>query len=168
MIERWTMAIVILGVASCAQEGATEGAATTAEPAEPAAGAEQPAGPPQPWEDMTFEERKDHMKLAVLPAMENRFQEFDPDAYADFGCESCHGEDPEGDDFAMPNSDLPVLPSPESSEWTEMTSEPSSVVHFMMEDVVPDMATLLGEPTFDPETGEGFGCLDCHTTEDPD
>ncbi|MFW6050456.1 MAG: hypothetical protein ACODAU_04735 [Myxococcota bacterium] len=163
MIARWTAALVIAAAAGCADE-------PEAAPApEASAGAEQPAppsGPPAPWSEMTFEQRKEHMKLAVLPAMEAQFYAFDADTYADFGCPTCHGADPEAHEFEMPSPDLPRLPSPESTEFEEMMAEPNAVVSFMQSGVVPTMADLLGTEPFDPDTGEGFGCFGCHTMEE--
>jgi hypothetical protein len=34
---------------------------------------------------------------------------------------------------------------------------------FMSGEVVPQMTELLGAEPFDSSTGEGFGCLSCHT-----
>jgi hypothetical protein len=37
------------------------------------------------------------------------------------------------------------------------------IFEFMMKQVKPQMAQLLGEAEFDPKTQTGFGCLECHT-----
>jgi hypothetical protein len=34
---------------------------------------------------------------------------------------------------------------------------------FMLKQVSPTTASLLGKAPFDPKTGEGFGCHGCHT-----
>jgi hypothetical protein len=35
---------------------------------------------------------------------------------------------------------------------------------FMMKQVSPTTAALLGEQPFDMKTGQGFGCHNCHTS----
>jgi hypothetical protein len=37
------------------------------------------------------------------------------------------------------------------------------MVAFMGKKVVPTIANLLGEEPFDPKTGKGLGCFECHT-----
>jgi hypothetical protein len=157
-IARWTLGLGVVAIAGCADEP------TTVIPAEGTVGAEQIAGPPKPFGEMSVQEQKDYMMELVMPIMQGHFQAFDDDMYAEFGCPTCHGPEPDERDFKMPDAALPSLPAPDTAEWDEMMQEPSSLVLFMQNDVVPTMAALLGKPAFDPATGEGFGCLDCHTT----
>lgn len=164
MLRGWTVALIVVGLAGCGEEATTAGA----EPGTAGAEAPEPSGPPKPWEMMNFEERKAYMKDQVLPTMEAHFQAFDAEHYADFTCASCHGGDAEERNFEMPSPDLPALPSPQTSEWEEMVEEPSGVVAFMMNEVVPTMSEMLGEPQYNPETGEGFGCFECHTMSAPE
>jgi hypothetical protein len=41
-------------------------------------------------------------------------------------------------------------------------AEKPAIMKFMGEQVVPAMATAMGEPPFDPATHKGFGCGGCH------
>jgi hypothetical protein len=58
----------------------------------------------------------------------------------------------------MPSSSLPKLPT----ELTPVFEKAPEVAKFMAEQVVPQMAKLLGEQPYNPETHQGFGCFDCH------
>ena len=64
--------------------------------------------------------------------------------------------------FKMPSADLPKLDaSPDG--FKKLAAKHPKVFDFMMKQVEPQMAQLLGEPAYDPATGKGFGCFDCHT-----
>jgi hypothetical protein len=156
-MRAWTFAILCLGLLACADR-------TTVDPTDPTVGAEALPGPPKPFDQMTQDEQKAYMMNTVLPVMRARFQAFDAEYYADFGCPTCHGPEPKERGFAMPEPALPSLPAPDSAEWNEMMGRGKSVVRFMAEDVVPAMAALLGKPAYDPAIGEGFGCFGCHTS----
>jgi hypothetical protein len=73
---------------------------------------------------------------------------------------TCHGPDAKKGEFEMPNPKLPKLDPKDNFKAHKKEAE---VVKFMMERVVPEMATLLGEEPYDPAKQEGFGCFDCHT-----
>jgi hypothetical protein len=120
--------------------------------------------PEQPWAEMDFDEREFYMIGKVLPIAEEVFRGFDAHAFAEFGCESCHGEDGEARDFAMPPPDLPTVPAPGTDEFAQMEKDQPRMVRFMRRKVTPTTATILGFDEFDPETGEGFGCNGCHPT----
>ena len=47
--------------------------------------------PGVPWQSLTDAERFVRMQTQVMPRMKTMFQAFDPDAYADFSCKTCHG-----------------------------------------------------------------------------
>ena len=112
------------------------------------------------WVDMDFDERKAYMNSTVLPTMKTKFQEYDAEAYANFNCATCHGGGAQDGTFAMPTADLPVL------EFANVPTPGDGGVNDFMYDVcAPEMVTLLGYEPFDPNTGEGFGCLQCHTGE---
>jgi hypothetical protein len=136
-------------------------------------GAETPAGgggeggggeavveaPAKPWTDMNHEERLQLMKTKVLPAMKAKFQAFNAEEFADFGCDTCHGSGVKQGKFDMPNPELPTLtmelvqnPDAEHKPW----------VDFMAQEVKPGMATLLGLPEWTPENPAGLGCATCH------
>lgn len=108
------------------------------------------------FDEMTAPERMQHMKTVVAPHMAKVFQEADAEKYAKFGCSGCHGPGAKEGNFEMPNAALPPLNKEEMDAHPEATK-------FMAERVVPEMAKLLGEEPYNPETHEGFGCFDCHT-----
>jgi hypothetical protein len=37
------------------------------------------------------------------------------------------------------------------------------IMDFMVKQVVPTVAQLVGEQPYDPKTQKGFGCFECHT-----
>jgi hypothetical protein len=120
--------------------------------------------PEEPWETMDADEREFYMIGKVLPITKEIFQAFDGHAFEDFGCESCHGQDGEARDFAMPPPDLPPVPAPDTEAFAQMRHDQPRMVHFMSTRVTPTTATLLGFEPFDGETGEGFSCNGCHPT----
>jgi hypothetical protein len=102
------------------------------------------------------------MKQAVLPKMGGLFHDFDSKRFAEPKCVLCHGAGAKAGTFKMPNPDLPKLPtSPE--ELKKLHDKKPQIVDFMVQQVEPTMAGLVGEPVFDPKTGQGFGCFECHT-----
>ncbi len=118
---------------------------------------EQPQPGQVDFDAMTKSQKKKYMKEVVKPRMQEVLKEFDAEKFADVDCTTCHGESVFVNDFSMPSDDLPKLgPIPEVAEeyprWTE----------FMKSRVVPEMATLLGEKPYDPQTKTGFGCGECH------
>jgi hypothetical protein len=116
--------------------------------------------PPEPWADMTREEREYYMVAAVLPIAAEDFRAYDAERFANLTCASCHGDDGQERGYEMPSRYLPRLPAPGSSEWAAMAERPA--YRFMAEVVTPTVRTQLGMPEYDPATGEGFGCFSCH------
>jgi hypothetical protein len=132
------------------------GGARTEEPA-----AEVPS-PPAPWEAMSRDEKRAWMFSEVEPRMDALFTGHDEARYADFGCESCHGPEPEARAFAMPSPALPALYPTGTPEQRQMVREYPRMVRFMFNEVLPTAQTLLGAPDYDEATGEGFSCYACH------
>ncbi|TNF32537.1 MAG: hypothetical protein EP329_09780 [Deltaproteobacteria bacterium] len=119
-------------------------------------------GPPKPWHAMEMSEKGQYMKDVVLPTMKRIFQQHDPQNYADFGCDTCHGLDARERHFEMPNPGLYALYPPGSPQQQQMVAEKKATLAFMVNEVIPTMQQLLGEEPFDPMTKKGFGCAECH------
>ncbi len=116
------------------------------------------------WSDMSHDERKEYMHDVVAPHMKKLFQEFDSVQFREVKCMFCHGDGAKNQSFKMPNPKLPKLPnSPDG--WKALNAKKGKIMKFMSSTVKPEMAKLLGMPPFDPKTGKGFGCMDCHTSE---
>lgn len=110
------------------------------------------------FDDMTPEQKGQFMAEVVMPEMQRLFQEHDAEEYANFSCATCHGENAHEVGFRMPNGLAPLDPAhiPEIFQ----SQHPGAI--FMTQRVWPRMAELLGEPLFNPETHEGFSCMNCH------
>jgi len=131
--------------------------APTAEPTTMDADAGLP--PPAPaWKDMDKAQRAEFMKNHVVPTMGPLFKEFDPKHFPEMTCVTCHGPGAKEGKFVMPNPKLPKI-----TNFEAVQKKNPKAVKFMSEKVVPEMATLLGEQPFDPQTQQGFGCMRCHT-----
>jgi hypothetical protein len=135
-----------------------------AAPAPMAEAAPAPSAPAAPaWKDMTKEQRIEYMKTAVLPKMKPEFIGYNAKRYAEMSCVTCHGEGAKNGSFKMPNAKLPKVPATMDGFKKLMAAKPKAA-EFMAKTVVPEMAKLLGQDPFDPATGKGFGCHNCHTT----
>lgn len=100
------------------------------------------------------------MKNVVMPRMGELFRSANAQRYADMNCGTCHGSGARSGNFRMPSPDLPKLDPTDG--FAAHQHEAPEVTRFMMEQVVPRMAELLGEAPYDPAKGAGFGCFDCH------
>ena len=139
----------------------------TSAPPEPTAAptttAQTPPEPPKKtWKDMNLDERKKFMATEVMPAMSKTFQEFDAKEFAKFECVTCHGDAGKGDKatFKMPNPKLPTLDPKDN--FKKHQAKHQKDLDFMMQKVTPQMQQLLGAQPFDPASGQGFGCGNCH------
>ena len=112
------------------------------------------------WADMDGEQRAQFMQETVMPEMTAMFQELDGERYAELTCATCHGDNAQEVSFAMPNGVAPLDPTQIPAMFE--SDDPMAVL--MTQRVWPRMAEMLGEPQFNPETGEGFSCLNCHAT----
>jgi hypothetical protein len=102
------------------------------------------------------------MKAGVLPKMKQVFQDYDGTKYADFKCDTCHGAGAKDGSFTMPNPGLPKLPGT-MPDFKKYAAKHAKMVDFMSNKVEPAMAGLVGEAPMDMKTGQGFGCMECHT-----
>jgi len=129
---------------------------------EPSAGSSDEPSHGTPWKDKSREQRMDWMGLAVFPKMRSRFIEHDSKEYSSFDCQTCHGKDMELVDFKMPNQ-LFSLPKDKTIDWAK--DYDAEMAQFMVDVVVPEMASLLDMAPYDADTGKGFGCFGCHPAE---
>ena len=58
---------------------------------------------------MTLEQRKVHMRTAVLPQAAAIFRDWRPDRYGEVDCTLCHGRRAKRGHFKMPTDHLPRL-----------------------------------------------------------
>lgn len=151
--------LILLVTAGC---GASPEPATTTSGTAPGTGEPGPAGPPEPWVEMDFDERRRYMGEHVLPAMTELFEEYDPGEFSAFSCDTCHGDDMRERMFAMPSPSLPALYPTGHPQQRAMVEEHPEMVRFMFNRVVPRMQQLLGAQPFDETTGTGFTCFACH------
>ena len=133
-------------------------AGATEAPAPDEAPSADAGAPSVHFDDLSEDEKKQYMKNVVLPKMKELFVSVDAKHYGNMNCVNCHGASAKKGEFEMPNKDLPKL-----DPTGNFKKHDPAVVKFMAEQVVPQMAALLGEPQYDPKTQEGFGCFDCHT-----
>jgi cytochrome c553 len=113
-----------------------------------------------PFETLTsMEDKAARMKTVVKPQMAKVFQAHDASHYGDFSCATCHGPkmSPKPKDF-LPKLDL----TPDG--FKKMMADKPDMVKFMHEQVVPAMATAMGDKPYDPATKQGFGCTGCHAS----
>lgn len=106
---------------------------------------------------MNREQRLEFMGTTVQPAMDKLFKEYDPVGFKVFKCQTCHGQDMRAVDYRLPNG-LYALPETDTLEASKDYDE--RMTQFMMEQVTPKMAELLGT-----EPGKAFGCFSCHEKE---
>lgn len=109
------------------------------------------------FDKLSAQGKRDFMKKKVVPPMRTAFQKFDPKKFKKFGCKTCHGKDPKGKKYKMPNDELPKL------DWAALKKGKDKKIHEFMEKFVrPEMAKILGEPEYSKDNPDGFSCLGCH------
>jgi hypothetical protein len=135
-----------------------------ATPSAPAASAASAATQPGPgdWDKWTHEQKLAWMKAGVMPKMHDLFAGFDGSRYGAMTCKTCHGAGATDGKFTMPNADLPKL-DPSPAGFADLAKTKAKTFDFMMKQVVPTMASLVGEQPYDMKTNSGFGCFECHT-----
>ena len=163
----WLGALLLLACGGGAGEG------ETTEPTETAgtAGSEEAVAPEgerewPAWADMDDEMRGQYMAEVVVPRMNEMFAEASQttdELPSSVQCTTCHGENAREVGFHMPNTLHPLNPAEIPAMFESEDPETQAVAQFMVE-VEHSMADMLGESPYDPETGEGFGCMGCHAT----
>ena len=109
------------------------------------------------WADMNVDERKMHMGTVVWPHMKEKFIAANAEQYADFKCQTCHGDDMTEVGFKMPNA---LTPLPVTDTFKAAMDMDPEIAKFMGEVVVPTMAADLN---MEAGSGEGqIGCFSCH------
>ena len=180
-------ALIAAAMAACGPQqpaASPEGAAAEAPPAEASTSPDAPAAPGDGARDaevhfdqMSHEEKLTFMGTVVMPRMKPLFAAHEEHDHAEgekqtagkgeheehgFGCASCHGETMRDVGYKMPNT-LVALPAENTVQAAMEMNEEST--KFMLEQVVPTMAELLGEKAAEGGVGEGFGCFNCHQKE---
>ena len=154
------------GSAAASAAPATSAPPVETPPAAASAAVETPPAVTQPgpgdWDKWSHDQKLAWMKEGVMPKMKQVFQDFDGTKYADVRCTLCHGAGAKDGSFKMPNPDLPKLPGTMAG-FKPYAAKHKKMFEFMAKQVVPTMASLLGEPPHDMKTNTGFGCMECHT-----
>jgi hypothetical protein len=105
------------------------------------------------------------MTWVVHPNMARLFQRFAKTESPELTCRTCHGADAEQVQYKMPHG-LPAL-DPTRLPDPAGAGREARIAKFMIEEVTPQMAELLGVALYDPRTGRGFGCFGCHPRQPP-
>jgi hypothetical protein len=143
---------------SPAPEASASAAPAAAAPAADASApsAEIAAAGGETWSDTWPKDKQlAFMKKNVAPRLGKVFKAHDAAHYADFSCKTCHGPA-----YKNPHEFLPKL-AMKDGKLLAFADKPD-VSKFMAESVVPEMASAMGEPMYDPKTQKGFGCGGCH------
>jgi hypothetical protein len=147
-------------IAACGGGGEAIPAPATPSGRPPGAGVYQPG--PGEWARWTHDDKLAWMKKTVSPKMHDLFVAVDTPRYGDMSCKTCHGEGAIEGSFTMPNPELPKLdPSPAGFEKLSKTNP--KMFEFMVKQVEPTLASLIGEKPYDEKTKLGFNCFRCHT-----
>jgi hypothetical protein len=128
----------------------TEAPADGGQAADPEATTE-PGAPDVAWDDKTFQQRMEHMGLVVFPSMKEAFQGYDADRFADFKCQTCHGDDMKDVKYEMPNAATPLDPADPVADGNGIDE---AMTKFMLESVLPKMKEHLA--------GHDVTCNTCH------
>ena len=115
-----------------------------------------------PWEEMSHEDQGAWMAQEVMPRLGPMFEQYDPERYAGFTCQGCHGASAQERGFEMPNPDIMALHPTGTPEQQQMVQDHPEMVRFMFTKVLPTMQTLLGASPYDEATQTGFSCYACH------
>jgi hypothetical protein len=115
------------------------------------------------WPTLSWEDRHERMTFTVLPNMGQTWQEFSKTAAPTLTCRTCHGANAEDMNYKMPNPNLPQLDPQHMPSKTSKDANEARWATFMIDEVVPSMASLMDAAPYDRKTGSGFGCFNCHT-----
>lgn len=155
-----SLLFLALSVAACdrANASATPPSETPAAPQTDGAAPVADDGS-RPFHELDKDGKMQRMTKIVTPQMGEIFKAWKPDKYAKFGCDTCHVNH-----VHHPKDGLPKLVL-SGGGYEKLVAEQPEMMKFMGEQVAPAMAKAMGEPPFDPATGQGFGCGGCHSVE---
>ena len=109
---------------------------------------------------MTLEQRKVHMRTAVLLRAAGIFRDWRPDRFGEVDCTLRHGRRAQNGHFKMPTHHLPRL-SGDLLLGPEFERHPVTT-RLKLNRLVPEISTALGLKRFSIVTRRGFGCYSCH------
>ena len=112
---------------------------------------------------MTWEDRHDAMTFLVLPNMARLFQRFEGAAYPTMTCRTCHGADAEDVGYKMPHG-LPALDPAHLPDGHDPDPRRARLAQFMIDQVAPQMAELVGDASHENGPARTFSCFGCHPT----
>src|SRR5688572_6062577 len=108
MLRAMKLLAVLASLVVAAACGSKTPATTTTGGAD--TGSATPVLPDVPFEKLDHDQQIQFMTERVVPTMGPLFKEHDLKEFAEFGCETCHGEGAEKKgEFDMPNPNLPKL-----------------------------------------------------------
>lgn len=113
------------------------------------------------FDKLDHEQQIAFMKQKVMPVMKPLFVAHDPKDFAEFGCVTCHGPEAKEGHFDMPNAKLPKL------NFKDLSKFKKADLDWMHNEIEPAMAKVLNLPMYSEQNPTGFGCLGCHTQEEP-
>ena len=119
-----------------------------------------PQGKKMTWAEMDKEQRKAHMRRAVLPRAAAIFGQWRPERFATVNCSLCHGQAAAAGIFDMPTDHLPRL-SGALFLGPEFKKHPDTT-RLKLDRLVPEISEALGVKSFSLITRRGFGCYSCH------
>ncbi|KPJ76629.1 MAG: hypothetical protein AMJ54_10965 [Deltaproteobacteria bacterium SG8_13] len=119
-----------------------------------------PTGKKLTWAAMDKDQRRVHMRNAVLPRAAAIFQQWRPQRYGTVDCDLCHGRGAAAGIFDMPTDHLPRL-SGEMLLGPELEKHPETT-RLKLDRLVPEISDALGVKRFSLITRRGFGCYSCH------
>jgi hypothetical protein len=151
------LGVVVAGAVACARPADTHFAEPRVPLAPLGSAGVAPGAPDAPWSSKTPEQRMEYMGLYFHPRMRDLFQKSDPAAYDQFRCQTCHGEDMVERHYAMPAS---LRPLSSRDPIAEGSSRDAKATDFMVKEVLPATAKLLGEGG--PAAEKRVSCTTCH------
>jgi hypothetical protein len=95
--------------------------------------------------------------------MKKTFQAHDAGAFGTFKCQTCHGNDMQAKNFKMPNDSIYPLNAKDPVKGA--MDYDKKITKFMLDEVTPKMAEMLGEKPMGKDPAGTFGCLRCHPSE---